>query len=56
METWSGESSLGNMQNWVDDPIRRTVISDSVLKWEVMLKGSVLGIVAFNESISQLAD
>lgn len=56
METSSGESSLGNVQNRADDPIWGIVINDFVLKWEFMLKGSVLGPVAFNENISQLAN
>lgn len=30
METSSGESSLGNVQNRADDPIWRTVINDCV--------------------------
>lgn len=39
-----------------NNPIWKTVINNLVLKWEVMLKDSVRGTVAFNENISQRAD
>lgn len=53
MEPWFGGSRSANVQSGVDDPIWWIVINDSVLK---VSKGSVLAMIAVNESISQLAD